>query len=158
MNRLNQPLLAVLVIAILACLPGLAGAQDKPNIILIMADDLGWKELGCYGQVKIKTPHIDRIAAEGIKFTQFYAGSAVCAPTRCNLMTGMHGGHAYIRNNGEIKNTIPGRFGGQTPIPETAPSIAKVLKSNGYNTGCFGKWGLGGPGTASHQTMSTEWT
>lgn len=119
-----------------------------PNIILIMADDLGWNELGCYGQEKIITPHIDRLADEGMKFMQFYAGSAVCAPSRCNLMTGMHGGHAYIRNNGEIKSTIKGRFGGQTPIPQTAPSIAKVLKKSGYATGCFGKWGLGGQGTS----------
>lgn len=133
--------------------PGLLTAEEgdgkgrSPNIILIMADDLGWKELGCYGQEKIKTPHIDRLAAEGMRFTQFYAGSAVCAPSRCNLMTGMHGGHAYIRNNGEIKNTIPNRFAGQAPLLETAPSIAKTLKAEGYATACFGKWGLGGQGT-----------
>ena len=112
-----------------------------------MADDLGWKELGCYGQEKIKTPHIDRLATEGMKFTQFYAGSAVCAPSRCCLITGMHGGHAYIRNNGEVKNNIPDRFGGQMPIPHSVPSIAKTFKKNGYITGCFGKWGLGGQGS-----------
>ena len=83
---------------------GIAHAKKKPNIILIMADDLGYRELGCYGQKKIQTPHIDQIAKEGMIFTQFYAGSAVCAPTRCNLITGRHGGNAYIRNNGEIKN------------------------------------------------------
>lgn len=117
-----------------------------PNIILIMADDLGWKELGCYGQEKIKTPHIDQLAAEGIRFIQYYAGSAVCAPSRCNLITGMHGGHAYIRDNSEVEDTKTGIFGGQIPIPESVPSIAKTLKQAGYVTGCFGKWGLGGQG------------
>ena len=80
-------------------------------------------------------------------FMQFHAGSAVCAPSRCNLMTGMHGGHASIRDNLEIKSNIPNRFGGQGPLPETVPSIAKTLKESGYATGCFGKWGLGGQGT-----------
>jgi len=120
------------------------GKKSSPNIVLIMADDLGWKELGCYGQEKIKTPNIDRLATEGMKFMQSYSGSAVCAPSRCCLMTGVHGGHAYIRNNGEVKNNIPDRFGGQTPIPRMAPTIAKTLKKKGYVTGCFGKWGLGG--------------
>ncbi len=118
-----------------------------PNIVLIMADDLGWQELGCYGQEKIETPHIDQLAAEGMKFMEYYAGSPVCAPTRCNLLTGMHGGHAYIRNNGEIKTDDPDRFGGQTPIPESIPTIAKTLKGIGYRTGCFGKWGLGAQGS-----------
>jgi len=119
----------------------------KPNIILIMADDLGWKELGCYGQTKIKTPNIDRLAAEGMRFSQFYSGSAVCAPSRCNLMTGKHGGHAYIRNNREMKNPEKGVFGGQQPLSENEPTIAKTLKAAGYVTGCFGKWGLGAVGT-----------
>ena len=79
-----------------------------------MTDDLGYAELGCYGQQKIQTPHIDQLAAGGIRFTQFYSGSAVCAPARCNLLTGRHGGHAYIRDNGEIKNANPDRFGGQS--------------------------------------------
>ena len=77
-----------------------AGARRPPNIILIVADDLGYAELGCYGQEWIKTPNIDRLAGEGIKFTQHYSGSPVCAPSRCVLMTGKHTGHAYIRNNG----------------------------------------------------------
>lgn len=119
----------------------------KPNIILIMADDLGWNELGCYGQKKIKTPNIDRLASEGMKFLQFYAGSAVCAPSRCCLLTGKHGGHAYIRNNYEVKNPAENRFGGQLPIPASEPTIAKTLKKAGYVTGCFGKWGLGGQGS-----------
>lgn len=123
-------------------------AQRPPNIILIMTDDLGYAELGCYGQQKIQTPHIDQLAAGGIRFTQFYSGSAVCAPARCNLLTGRHGGHAYIRDNGEIKNANPDRFGGQTPLPASMPNIAKTLKAAGYATGCFGKWGLGAQGTS----------
>ena len=122
----------------------LAASADQstrpPNIILIMADDLGYAELGSYGQQKIQTPHIDKLAAGGMRFTQFYSGSAVCAPARCNLLTGRHGGHAYIRDNGEIKNSNSDRFGGQTPLPASMPNIAKTLKAAGYATGCFGKW------------------
>ena len=129
----------------------LAASADQstrpPNIILIMADDLGYAELGSYGQQKIQTPHIDKLAAGGMRFTQFYSGSAVCAPARCNLLTGRHGGHAYIRDNGEIKNSNSDRFGGQTPLPASMPNIAKTLKAAGYATGCFGKWGLGAQGT-----------
>lgn len=125
-----------------------SNTNHTPNIVLIMADDLGWKELGCYGQEKIKTPNIDQLAAEGMKFMQYYAGSAVCAPSRCNLMTGRHGGHAYIRNNDEIQGDNLDRFGGQTPIPGDMPTIAKTLKQQGYATGCFGKWGLGGQGSS----------
>jgi arylsulfatase A len=124
------------------------GSRRKPNIILIMADDLGWQELGCYGQEKIKTPSIDQLAREGMKFTQCYCGAPVCAPSRCNLMTGKHGGHAYIRSNREIKNPEKGIFGGQTPLPAEEPGIAKTLKAQGYATGCFGKWGLGPVGTS----------
>ncbi len=124
-----------------------------PNIILVMADDLGWKELGCYGQTKIRTPNIDQMAAEGMRFNQFYAGAPVCAPARCNLMTGKHAGHAYIRSNHEMKElqrevngvTI---YGGQYPLAEEETTIAELLKSKGYTTGCFGKWGLGGAATA----------
>ncbi|MHC4069418.1 MAG: sulfatase-like hydrolase/transferase [Planctomycetota bacterium] len=120
-----------------------ASKKDKPNIIYIMADDLGYGELGCYGQRKIRTPNIDRLAAEGMKFTQFYSGSAVCAPARCNLMTGMHGGHAYIRNNQEVGGWET--FKGQLPLPAGTETIARVLKGQGYSTGGFGKWGLGAP-------------
>lgn len=138
----------VWLMSVLMCVGVNAEDAKPPNIILIMADDLGWAELGSYGQEKIKTPRLDRLAAEGMRFTQFYAGSAVCAPSRCNLMTGMHGGNAYIRDNGEIKNPEKDRFGGQTPLPADVPTIAKTLKSMGYVTGCFGKWGLGGQGSS----------
>jgi arylsulfatase A-like enzyme len=113
----------------------------KPNVILIMADDLGYAELGSYGQKKIKTPRLDKLAKEGMSFSRNYSGNAVCAPSRCVLMTGKHPGHAFIRNNGEIKPE------GQRPIPKAEVTIAEVLKSEGYATGAFGKWGLGGPGS-----------
>jgi arylsulfatase A len=129
-----------------------AKAPKQPNIVLVMADDLGWKELGSYGQKKIRTPHLDQMAQEGMRFTQFYTGAPVCAPARCNLMTGKHGGHAYIRTNVEIKSneyklgdvTI---YGGQTPLATKEPILAEILKAIGYATGCFGKWGLGAAGS-----------
>ncbi len=113
----------------------------QPNIIFILADDLGYGDVGAYGQTKIRTPNIDRLAAEGMKFTDFYAGSPVCAPSRCVLMTGKHGGHAYIRDNREFKPE------GQEPIPASEVTLAELLKSRGYTTGGFGKWGLGYPGS-----------
>lgn len=119
----------------------LLSAERKPNVIFILADDLGYKELGSYGQKKIKTPFLDKLAKEGMRFTRNYSGNAVCAPSRCVLMTGKHPGHAFIRNNGELKPE------GQRPIPVNEPTMAKVLKKEGYVTGAFGKWGLGGPGT-----------
>jgi len=120
-------------------------SNTKTNIIFIMADDLGYQELGCYGQQKIQTPHIDRLAAEGMLFTQYYTGSAVCAPARCNLMTGKHGGHAYVRNNSEIGGWDS--FRGQLPLPAETVTIASLLKQQGYVTGAFGKWGLGEVGS-----------
>ncbi len=108
-----------------------------PNIILILADDLGVGDIGVYGQDKIKTPHLDKLAMEGMQFTRFYAGTSVCAPSRSSLLTGQHTGHTPIRGN---KATIPE---GQWPLPSHAVTIAEVLKEAGYTTGCFGKWGLG---------------
>ena len=116
-------------------------AERKPNVIFILADDLGYRELGSYGQKKIKTPYLDQLAREGMRFTRNYSGNAVCAPSRCVLMTGKHPGHAYIRNNGEFKPE------GQRPIPLNEVAMAKIFKKEGYMTGAFGKWGLGGPGT-----------
>ena len=107
----------------------------KPNLIFILADDLGYGDLGCFGQKKIKTPNIDRLADKGMKLTQFYAGSTVCAPSRCVLMTGLHTGHAYIRGNGR-HNLRPSDF-----------TVAELFKKADYVTGCFGKWGLGNEGT-----------
>ncbi len=124
---------------------GERSASERPNIIFIMADDLGYAELGCYGQKKIETPHIDRLAAEGMRFTDYYSGSAVCAPSRCCLMTGLHGGHAYIRSNSEVGGWDS--FRGQLPIPAETVTIAEALQEQGYVTGAFGKWGLGEVGS-----------
>lgn len=109
------------------------GAARPPNVIYILADDLGYGDLGCYGQQTLRTPNLDRLAAEGMRFTQHYAGSTVCAPSRCVLLTGRHTGHGRIRGNG------PGRL--------TAGDVtfATLLRKAGYRTGCFGKWGVGNP-------------
>ena len=119
----------------------------QPNIIYILADDLGYGDLGCYGQEMIKTPHIDRLATEGMKFTHHYAGCTVSAPSRSSLMTGLHTGHTPIRGNSPtIRYTRPSGEG-QYPQPADTYTIAKMLKEIGYATGCFGKWGLGYPGS-----------
>ncbi len=126
----------------------------SPNIILIVADDLGYNELGCYGQKIIQTPYIDRLASEGVRLTQFYSGSPVCAPSRCVLMTGKSPAHAYIRDNGEDKQLqrLKEKFGweypGQRPIPANEVTIAELLESRGYATAAIGKWGLGHVGTS----------
>lgn len=120
-------------------------AETRPNIIYIMADDLGWAELGSYGQEKIKTPHLDRLAAEGIRFTQHYTSAPVCAPARYSLMTGKHGGHSVVRNNFEVGDWDSHR--GQFPMPAGESTIAEILKKKGYATGAFGKWGIGEPGS-----------
>lgn len=118
-------------------------AQQKPNVIYIYADDLGYGELGAYGQQKIKTPNLDKIAKEGIKFTQHYASAPVCAPSRCMLMTGKNSGHSYIRGNYELGGFEDENEGGQMPLPEGTFTIAKLMKQAGYTTGAIGKWGLG---------------
>src|SRR4030042_297416 len=115
--------------------------RRKPNIVLILADDLGYSQLGCYGETKIRTPHIDRLAAEGTRFTQAYSGSPVCAPSRCVLLTGLHTGHAHVRDNLEIEPE------GQAPLPEGTPTLPRLLRSEAYATGLVGKWGLGYPGS-----------
>jgi arylsulfatase len=115
--------------------------QGKPNVIFILADDLGYADLGCYGQKKIRTPSLDRLATQGMRFTQNYAGCPVCAPSRCCLMTGKHGGHAYIRDN---KATPPE---GQEPLAASEVMLSELLKRQGYATGAIGKWGLGMFGT-----------
>jgi arylsulfatase A len=120
-----------------------AASARKPNIIYIMADDLGYGDLSCFGQTKFSTPNLDRLAQEGITFTDYYAGSTVCAPTRCVLMTGLHTGHAYVRGNREAKPE------GQAPMPADIFTLPRMLKKAGYVTGMFGKWGLGGPGSTS---------
>lgn len=120
----------------------------RPNIVFILGDDLGIYELGCYGQKKIKTPNIDRLAREGMRFTQHYSGAPVCAPARCVLMTGKHLGHAEIRGNEQAKKKLPQFSEGQIPISSNAVTFAEVLQRNGYATGAFGKWGLGPVGSS----------
>lgn len=117
--------------------------NKQPNIIYIYADDLGYGEIGPYGQKLIKTPNLDKLAIEGMKFTQHYTSTPVCAPARCMLMTGKHGGHAYIRGNYEMGGFTDATEGGQMPLPEGTFTIPKMLKEAGYVTGMSGKWGLG---------------
>ncbi|MEY2917795.1 MAG: hypothetical protein RIS73_1509, partial [Bacteroidota bacterium] len=109
----------------------------QPNIIFILSDDLGYADIGCYGQQKTETPNIDRLSKEGMKFTQFYSGSTVCAPARTTLMTGLHTGHTPIRGN---KTFTPE---GQTALADSIVTIANILQQNGYRTAAFGKWSLG---------------
>ncbi len=123
-------------------------SKNLPNIIYIYADDLGYGELGSYGQQKIKTPQLDRLAEEGIRFTQHYAGAPVCAPSRAMLMTGKHAGHSYIRGNYELGGFSDDEEGGQMPLPEGIFTLPKMLKQAGYITGMSGKWGLGMAGTS----------
>lgn len=113
------------------------------NVIYILADDLGYGDIGCYGQTKIHTPNIDKMAQEGMLFTQHYAGCTVSAPSRCSLMTGLHTGHSQIRGNKEIDPE------GQQPMNADTYTLGKLMKSAGYTTGIFGKWGLGYPGSSS---------
>ena len=132
---------------LLGCQPTEQSPKQSPNIIYILADDLGYGELGAYGQEKIKTPNLDRLAAEGMRFTQHYTGAPVCAPSRYMFLTGTHAGHAYIRGNYELGQFEDESEGGQMPIPETTPTLAKMFKKAGYQTAMVGKWGLGMNGT-----------
>ncbi len=136
--RLPVLFLATLITAFLATL---SAAKQQPNIIYILLDDAGYGDLSCYGQKKFQTPNIDRLAREGMKFTNHYSGSTVCAPTRSVIMSGLHTGHTPSRGNREIQPV------GQFPIPAATFTIAEALKKAGYATGAFGKWGLGNPGS-----------
>jgi arylsulfatase A-like enzyme len=134
--KINLPLALCATYALSAC----ASTSEKeklPNIIFILADDLGYGDLSCYGQQRFTTPNIDRLASDGIKFTQHYTGCTVSAPSRSSLMTGQHTGHTPVRGN---KNWKPE---GNWPLKGEAVTIAEMLKSKGYITGAFGKWGLG---------------
>ena len=121
---------------LIACIFSTTTIAQQPNIIFILADDLGYGDLGCYGQQLIKTPNIDQMARQGIRFTNFYAGSTVCAPSRASLMTGQHTGHVSIRGNGEL------------PLSSTDSILPQVLKQKGYINGMAGKWGLGLEGSS----------
>lgn len=121
---------------------GLDDNCKSPNVIFILADDLGYADLSCMGQTKFNTPNIDNLAKQGMLFTQHYSGSSVSAPSRSCLITGQHTGHTVIRGNKELSNE------GQYPMPSDTYTIFKMLKDNGYKTSVFGKWGLGAPGTS----------
>src|SRR2546428_187668 len=116
--------------AMLLALAATAAARP-PNLVLVLADDLGWGDLGSYGQKEVATPNLDRLAAEGLRFTQFYAGSTVCAPSRSVLMTGLHTGHTRVRGNDRV------------PLEAGDTTVAEVLRARGYRTAVVGKWGLG---------------
>ncbi|MGE3314486.1 MAG: arylsulfatase [Planctomycetaceae bacterium] len=151
-QSLSSPLRTVFITAIAAAvgfaLPRVGSGESnaaeqvkrRPNIVFILADDMGYGDLGCYGQQKIRTPRIDQLAAEGVRFTDFYAGSTVCAPSRCVLMTGLHTGHCFVRGNARLDLRPEDR------------TVAEVLKENGYTTGLFGKWGLGSAGNSGIPT------
>lgn len=149
------PLLAALLFLTQPPLLGSPSPQEsandrdsrKPNIVVIFVDDLGAGELGCYGQELIRTPHIDSIAAKGVRFTQGYSGAPVCAPSRCVALTGLHAGHAEVRGNWENGGWGPDHPEGQWPLSRDQITLAERLQAEGYSTAGYGKWGLGGPGT-----------
>ena len=132
---MNKVLFIPILLSLLVIAPH-ATADERPNIILIMADDLGYGHIGPFGQEKIRTPHLDQMAEEGMRFTQFYSGSPKCAPARSVLMTGYHAGHTPVRGNS-----------GGIPLRKEDLTFAEVLQNAGYRTGLFGKWGLGDAGT-----------
>lgn len=139
------------LLALLVCSASALAAPSSsrpPNIIFLIADDLGYGDIGPYGQKKIRTPTLDQLARDGMKFTQAYSGHNVCAPSRCVFMTGLHPGHAYIRENRGGVGMGDGQGGeGQEPVPAGALTLPRTLKSLGYTLGGYGKWGLGGIGS-----------
>jgi arylsulfatase len=155
-------LFSIIIVLTISCAEEESSNPKKTNIIYILADDLGYGEVGAFGQSKIETPNIDALAKDGMRFTQHYSGAPVCAPARCVLLTGKHTGHSYVRGNDEwrsrgdvwsykamIKDST---LEGQRPMPEETITIAKLLKEGGYKTGMIGKWGLGAPNTNSIPT------
>ena len=145
-----KKLIAGIWLGLLLLLPiaGLHGAEPgrRPNVVFVLADDLGYGDLGCYGQKLIRTPHLDELARQGMRFTHHYAGSPVCAPSRCVLLTGRHPGHAWVRDNVEVGTWYS--FQGQMPLPAGTTTLAGALHGAGYATAAFGKWGLGGVGSS----------
>jgi arylsulfatase A-like enzyme len=138
--RIYPGAILIFCLFFLSCQTDEKETEKLPNIIYIIADDLGYGDLSCYGQTKFQTPNIDLLASRGMLFTQHYAGTTVCAPSRSALMTGLHTGHTYVRGNRGMQE-------GQFPLPSEAPTIPNLLQDAGYVTGAFGKWGLGYPGS-----------
>lgn len=158
-NKLPSAILAGLAISG-TCHSLIAHDKDgsrQPNIVFILADDLGYGDLGCYGQKRIETPNIDKLAQEGLRFTQFYAGASLSSPSRCSLFTGLHTGHTYIRGNDEMsyRGDVDSHeamykdasLEGQRPMPKGTTTFPALLQQAGYKTACIGKWGLGNPGS-----------
>ncbi len=139
---MTHPIFRIVLLAVLCAMADRASAAQKPNLIWIMADDLGYADLGCYGQKVIQTPHLDRMAREGMRFTHFYAGATVCAPSRSVLMTGQHHGHTRVRGNAGPTNPVA------QALREGDITVARMLKDAGYRTALIGKWGLGDVGAA----------
>ena len=130
---------------LVACTEPAVVPEPPPNIIYILADDLGYGELGSYGQTRIKTPNLDRLAQQGIRFTQHYSGSPVCAPSRATLMAGKHTGHIVIKDNYELGGWGDDEEFGQMPLLPGSFTLGRMLQDRGYVTAAIGKWGLGGP-------------
>src|SRR4026207_1509297 len=126
------------ILVLILFFAAVARSAEKPNIIFILSDDLAMGDLGCYGQKLIRTPHLDRMAREGTRYTQAYCGTSVCAPSRASLMRGLHSGRCPVGANGEL---APGE--GQQPLPKDTVTVAEILKGAGYATACMGKWGMG---------------
>ena len=147
-NKLFIPIAVLFTLCFCTSVKGQKSEKKnkKPNIIYILADDMGYHELGCYGGKVIETPNLDRLAKEGMVFSNHYCGSNICAPSRVALMTGKHTGHTWIRDNKELP------FEGNEPIRSSDVTVGEVLKEAGYTTGAFGKWGLGYPGLKGRQT------
>ena len=155
----NSIVYSTIALPILLSVGAIHAKERKTNIIYILADDIGYGDIGCYGQQYIETPNIDKLAAMGMRFTQHYSGSAVSAPSRCSLMTGLHTGHAYIRGNDEMPERgnvwdykavlADSTLEGQRPLPVGTSTIASLVKDAGYTTACIGTWCLGYPGSTS---------
>ena len=149
MNKTSSKFRTALIFAagVSACISSASNARTRgsqnPNIVLILADDMGIGDLGCYGQKMIETTNVDALAKAGIRFTSHYSGSTVSAPSRCCLLTGKDTGHSYIRGNKGLR-------GFDYPLAGQEVTVAEILKSQGYATACVGKWGLGGPGSEGH--------
>ena len=138
---LKSSAIALAAVSLASCGNDSANRSDKPNVVFILADDLGYADMSCLGQTKFSTPNIDALASKGMLFTQHYSGSSVSAPSRSCLITGQHTGHTFIRGNKELP------VEGQHPLPSDTYTIFQMLKDNGYKTSVFGKWGLGAPAT-----------
>lgn len=147
MNRLTFASFLFVILGSADC------AEVKTNVVFIIADDLGWADLGCYGQKKIPTPNIDALAAQGMRFTAHYSGAPVCAPSRCVLMTGKHLGHAEVRGNLQAKKRFPQFNEGQLPLSKQAVTLAQQFQKAGYATGAMGKWGLGPVGSTGDPSL-----